>query len=91
MSELREVRERQIINAAIAFEADRTTPKRDALFAAVIASKAPRFYVVDGTRVFLFKQGREIFVSDYHNPEVAAVIVERLNLDLDNGWVPTLN
>lgn len=87
--ELDEVRQEKIIAAALAFEADRTVAKRDALFAAVVASKAPRFYQIQD-RVMFYRQGEEIGIAHCRSGAVAQAMVDRLNTDLDAGWVPSL-
>lgn len=89
MSETNEVRQAAVLQAATEFEANQTVATRDALLAAVRAARAPRFYAV-GAKLFLFRNGSELELADCRSAAVAGALRDRLNLDLDAGWIPSL-
>lgn len=89
MSETNEQRNAAVFQAMTAFAAVQNVANRDALLAAWAARNAPRFYVI-GDRIFLFRNGAERPVADCAAAAIAQAITDRLNTDLDNGWIPSL-
>lgn len=89
MSETNDLRQGPVLAAAAAFEASQTVANRDALLAAIRAAKAPRFYSI-AERIFVYRQGVETKIADCLNEAIATAIKDRLNVDLDVGWVPVL-
>lgn len=90
MSETNALRTAAILAAADALEANPTVANRDALIAAVRASRNPRFFSVSD-RLYLYRQGREIPVANFSSVAFAEAIRDRLNVDLDAGWIPGLS
>ena len=87
--ETRDLREDPVIQAAREYEANATPTTRDALFVAVRAARALRFYSREG-RLFLFRAGASRAVADCRSGAIAEALRDRLNTDLDAGWVPDL-
>lgn len=89
MSETNQERTGPVLQAATEFEQDPTTANRAVLLAAVRAAKAVRFYAVGG-RLFVFAGGTERQLAECRGPAVAEALRDRLNADLDAGWVPAI-
>ena len=88
---LTEELQRAVIEAALEFEADRTTAKRDAFFAVTQALRQRTFYAVEQSpervEVILYDRGNERSWA-VCRPEKAVRLVQALNDRLAAGWNP---
>lgn len=89
MSETNAQRLGPVLQALNDFRDDPSVAKRTALFAALDASRARKFFLSQ-QRLFITNGPVERDLGGFRNQHVGEVITQRLNDDLVAGWNPDL-